>query len=117
MIASEFAKPGGLLKGEQYGLSIVLTGRTEDELVDELRQTRDVLLEWIGRRGKSADLVMFAVMSVPMHVPADATLRDIVAQDTELSGPLQERTVSISLAGLGGRTVSEATWSGGNWHG
>src|SRR5262245_33220661 len=101
MITTEFEKKGGFLQGTNYGLSVVLIGRTEDELVEELREARQVLIEWLGSRGKSADLVMFAVMSPAMHAAAEATLRDIVAQDADLSGPLQRRTVVISLAALG----------------
>jgi hypothetical protein len=115
VIVSEFAKKGGFLKGDKYGLSIVLTGGTEDQLVEELRQAKEALLDWFRDRGKSGDFVMFAVMSSAMHQAADATLRDIVAQERDLSAPLQQRTVMISLAGLGGKTVSEATWSDGRW--
>ena len=116
MITTEFEKKGGFLQGAKYGLSVVLVGRTEDQLVDELREARQLLIDWLGSRGRSADLVMFAVMSPAMHVAAEATLRDLVAQDADLSVPLQKRTVVISLAALGGkRTDGEWTWSGGRW--
>ena len=115
MTANEFRKKGGFLRGDTYGLGIVLAGATEDLLINELRQAKEVLLSWIGQRGTSGDLVMFTVTSVAMHDAADATLRDIVAHEKDLAGPLQKRTVIISLLGRGREPASQATWSAGRW--
>ena len=115
MTVSEFRKKGGFLQGDRYGLSIVLGGRTEDQLVEEFRQAKAVLLEWFRTRGKSRELVMFVVTTGSMHAVADATIRDIVAQEQELARPLQEREVRVSLLGGGGKPVREASWSRGRW--
>ena len=112
MNVSEFRKKGGFISGDSYGLSVVFAAGTEDELVQEFRQAKEALLDWIARRGKSANLVMFTVTA--LHDVAAATIRDIVAEEKDLSRPLQARTVIVSLVSSGAQ-IGQWTWSRGEW--
>ena len=107
MEANELKTEDGASAAE-YALGVILTLNANTDVIPEFRAMKDVINEWVSKRGDSGILIVVNVVAAAdIHEIFDDLLAKVYAQTSSFAQLLQSRTLQVTLLDLAGNECGQ----------